>query len=65
MIRETSMFSSGNQSLSVTMSTQQDSETKEKEISRLTWAVLDGRASKEDRERLSQLVNSQHQQRAF
>jgi hypothetical protein len=32
----------------------------EREIARLTWAVLDGSASLADRQRLGELVNAQH-----
>ena len=35
----------------------------EQEITRLTWAVLDGAASLADRERLAELVRSQHRPR--
>jgi hypothetical protein len=35
-------------------------ESIEAEISRLTWAVIDGIATPADRERLSELVNEQH-----
>lgn len=35
-------------------------ESVEAEISRLTWAVIDGIATPADRERLSELVNEQH-----
>jgi hypothetical protein len=35
----------------------------EAEISQLTWQVLDGQASLEDRQRLAQLVRAQHQRR--
>jgi len=38
-------------------------ESVEGEISRLTWAVLDGRASVEERNRLAELVNAQHERR--
>ena len=36
-------------------------ESVEAEISRLTWAVIDGIASSADRERLSELVSVQHE----
>ena len=39
------------------------SESRESEISRLTWAVLDGSASEQDRERLADLVGAQHEKR--
>ena len=35
-------------------------ETAEQEITRLTWSVLDGSASLNDRQRLATLVNAQH-----
>ena len=35
----------------------------EAEITRLTWAVLDGKASAAERIRLAELVNAQHEQR--
>lgn len=35
-------------------------ETAEQEITRLTWAVLDGSASLADRQRLAELVDTQH-----
>lgn len=35
-------------------------EATEQEINRLTWAVLDGDASIEDRRRLAELVGQQH-----
>lgn len=35
----------------------------EAEISRLTWAVIDGKATVEERRRLAELVNRQHEQR--
>lgn len=35
----------------------------EQEITRLTWAVLDGGATLSDRQRLAELVNAQHSQR--
>jgi hypothetical protein len=35
----------------------------EQEITRLTWAVLDGGATLSDRQRLAELVNAQHAQR--
>jgi len=35
----------------------------EAEISRLTWAVIDGKASHEERSRLAELVSAQHEQR--
>ncbi len=35
----------------------------EAEISRLTWAVLDGKATDVERRRLAELVNRQHEQR--
>lgn len=38
-------------------------ESIENEISRLTWAVLDGRATSEERLRLAALVSSQHERR--
>lgn len=38
-------------------------ETIENEISRLSWAVIDGRATSEQRERLAKLVQSQHSRR--
>lgn len=38
-------------------------ESIEHEISELTWAVLDGRATSEQRRRLSELVSSQHRNR--
>jgi hypothetical protein len=38
-------------------------ETVEQEITRLTWAVLDGSASLHDRQRLAELVNAQHARR--
>ena len=38
-------------------------ETVEQEITRLTWAVLDGSASLHHRQRLAELVNAQHAQR--
>ena len=39
------------------------SESIETEISRLTWAVLDGSASDEQRGRLADLVGAQHERR--
>jgi hypothetical protein len=36
-------------------------ESVETEISRLTWAVIDGIATPEDRERLAELVGIQHE----
>jgi hypothetical protein len=36
-------------------------ESVEAEISRLTWAVIDGIATPADRERLSELVSEQHE----
>ncbi len=36
-------------------------ESIEAEISRLTWAVIDGIATPADRERLSELVSEQHE----
>ena len=36
-------------------------ESVEAEISRLTWAVIDGIATPEDRERLAELVSFQHE----
>jgi hypothetical protein len=39
------------------------SESRESEISRLTWAVLDGSASEEQRGRLADLVGAQHENR--
>lgn len=38
-------------------------ESTESEISRLTWAVLDGRATSEERLRLATLVSAQHERR--
>jgi hypothetical protein len=38
-------------------------ESIESEISRLTWAVLDGSASAEQRGRLAALVGAQHERR--
>ena len=38
-------------------------ESAESEISRLTWAVLDGRATSEERLRLASLVSAQHERR--
>jgi hypothetical protein len=38
-------------------------ELAEDEISRLTWAVLDGRATSEQRLRLAALVSTQHERR--
>jgi len=35
----------------------------EAEISRLTWAVIDGKATVEERRRLAELVACQHEQR--
>jgi hypothetical protein len=35
----------------------------EEEIARITWAVLDGRASWRDRVQLAELVNAQHARR--
>lgn len=35
----------------------------EAEISQLTWAVLDGKATLAERQRLAQLVSEQHQRR--
>ena len=35
----------------------------EQEITRLTWVVLDGGATRADRQRLAELVNAQHSQR--
>ena len=35
----------------------------EQEITRLTWAVLDGGATLAERQKLAELVNSQHSQR--
>lgn len=35
----------------------------EQEIARLTWAVLDGKASASDRMRLAELVSAQHDRR--
>ena len=40
-----------------------DFESRESEISRLTWAVLDGSASVEERGRLADLVGDQHKRR--
>ncbi|MEM9659796.1 MAG: hypothetical protein AAF961_15650 [Planctomycetota bacterium] len=40
-----------------------ETESIEQEISRLTWTVLDGGASPEDRRRLALLVNEQHVRR--
>lgn len=34
------------------------------EIAKLTWAVLDGKATMEERTRLAELVNAQHQTRS-
>lgn len=42
----------------------QAAETPEQEIARLTWSVLDGGASLTHRQRLAELVNSQHARRA-
>ena len=36
---------------------------REAEISRLTWVVLDGKASVADRQRLAKLVSAQHELR--
>jgi hypothetical protein len=38
-------------------------ESVELEINRLTWSVLDGSATQGDRNRLAELVRSQHAQR--
>ena len=38
-------------------------ESIENEISKLTWAVLDGCATNEQRKRLSELVSTQHKRR--
>lgn len=38
-------------------------ESVEAEISRLTWAVIDGQATGADRERLAELVSLQHEYR--
>jgi hypothetical protein len=38
-------------------------ETIEAEISRLTWSVIDGRASQAERFRLADLVSAQHERR--
>lgn len=38
-------------------------ETAEQEIMRLTWSVLDGSATLNDRQRLAELVNAQHSRR--
>lgn len=35
----------------------------EQEIARLTWLVLDGKASTADRQRLAELVSAQHARR--
>lgn len=35
-------------------------EVMEEEISRLTWAVVDGRASREQRRELAELIEEQH-----
>lgn len=35
----------------------------EAEITRLTWAVLDGKATPAERLRLAELVNAQHEER--
>jgi hypothetical protein len=40
-----------------------EGESVEHEITRLTWAVLDGCASLHDRQRLAELVNAQHARR--
>ncbi len=40
-----------------------NSESVENEISRLSWAVVDGRATAEQRERLAELVSAQHSRR--
>jgi hypothetical protein len=37
-----------------------DHRSAEQEITRLTWSVLDGSASLNDRQRLAELVNAQH-----
>jgi hypothetical protein len=37
-----------------------DHHSAEQEITRLTWSVLDGSASLNDRQRLAELVNAQH-----
>ena len=37
----------------------------EAEISRLTWAVIDGKATEAERRRLAELVNTQHSQREW
>lgn len=37
----------------------------EAEITRLTWAVLDGKATIAERTRLAELVNAQHQTRGM
>lgn len=44
-------------------STQVSPQSIESEISDLTWAVIDGRATPEERKRLSELVSQQHQRR--
>ena len=38
-------------------------ESVENEISRLTWSVLDGRATPAEKNRLAELVSAQHQRR--
>jgi hypothetical protein len=43
--------------------TRADARLIEQEITRLTWAVLDGGATLADRQRLAELVNAQHSQR--
>lgn len=43
------------------LSTITPQESVETEISRLTWAVIDGIATIEDRERLAELVSIQHE----
>jgi|GEM_PF-3759405 len=37
--------------------------SREVEISRLTWAVIDGKASDAERHRLAELVSAQHERR--
>lgn len=44
-------------------SVQNSAESIESEISNLTWAVLDGCATSEQRKRLAELVSQQHERR--
>jgi hypothetical protein len=41
----------------------ENAESVERQINELTWSVLDGTASTSDRQRLAELVKSQHSRR--